>query len=276
MYKFWLSLALGAGLLACGTPDAPRNPREMEDGGTRPDDDDEDEETTSKPRSPDAGRGTDAGRNDAGRADAGRAITPRTDGGMTITPPNVDPSGGGTTGTGGNSGTTGGTPPASGGGDSTPPGGGDSTPPGGGGDSTPPGGGEPAPSGGGLGGGCGGEGECGGGLRCVTSVAAPMGLDLTATFPGGYCTQRCMDDAACGANGACPLVPLAGLSPDFSMCAINCNADGDCRDGYVCARVPALGSRPPSATKVCRPREPFGQGKPTIDELAEEFGPLLP
>ncbi|HEY2736407.1 MAG TPA: hypothetical protein VGI70_20550, partial [Polyangiales bacterium] len=72
---------------------------------------------------------------------------------------------------------------------------------------------------------CASDADCQGG-ECA--AASPLG----PVFPGNYCSGRCLEDAQCGAGGAC--LVLSG-SADAGHCYQTCSADSDCvRDGYRC------------------------------------------
>lgn len=264
MYKLWLSLALGAGLLACGTPDTPRDPQKPTKGDPTDTDGDGEEDPTGTMA--DAGK-RDAGKPDAGKSDAGRdaggggrtqdagpSTTMRDSGAGTLTPGGGDPiiedptmgrdpvqpgDNGGAVNNGGGS-TDNGNP--------------------GGSTVTPP---PPPASGGGLGGGCSGDAECGGGeLRCVREVKGPAEApDFNQTFPGGYCTRTCTNDAQCGAGASCPFQAAAqvpNLAP-FSQCVKHCASKADCRAEYDCTQLPSVGGFDFGITQTfCIPPNGFG------------------
>lgn len=70
---------------------------------------------------------------------------------------------------------------------------------------------------------CAADGDCGGG-RCAT-------MQLTGTFPGGYCTGSCLTAADCGGKGVCD----PGIAGAAGTCFLGCDDDGDCtREGYRC------------------------------------------
>jgi hypothetical protein len=79
---------------------------------------------------------------------------------------------------------------------------------------------------------CDADAACGDG-RCLFSER------ITGTpFPGGYCTGRCSDDAACGAQGYCS----PGFRGAVGSCLRRCEDDADCgRDGYRCRVAGAIG-----------------------------------
>jgi hypothetical protein len=83
---------------------------------------------------------------------------------------------------------------------------------------------------------CSSDGDCSGG-RCVMSDM------ITRSYPGGYCTGRCLEDADCGDNGQC----TPGLAGATGSCYRKCTSDADCgRDGYRC-RANVTGSN------LCQP-----------------------
>jgi hypothetical protein len=87
-------------------------------------------------------------------------------------------------------------------------------------------------------------------MSCVS-----QSLDrIPQPFPGGYCTQLCVDKSDCGAGAVC--------SPNFAVitmgtCFQACEAQNDCRDGYICRTLTesALGLKDKMATsnlaRVC-------------------------
>lgn len=60
------------------------------------------------------------------------------------------------------------------------------------------------------------------------------------TYPGGYCSQPCESDAACGPLGGCPgagglPIPLPlPLPTGDTNCLKKCVTEIDCREGYEC------------------------------------------
>ncbi|HEX4353109.1 MAG TPA: hypothetical protein VHZ95_09350, partial [Polyangiales bacterium] len=71
---------------------------------------------------------------------------------------------------------------------------------------------------------CTADTDCGAG-RC----AANNGLGTT--YPGGYCTGRCLQDSDCGDVGSC----TPGFAGMVGTCYRKCSSDTDCdRDGYRC------------------------------------------
>jgi hypothetical protein len=88
--------------------------------------------------------------------------------------------------------------------------------------------------------------DCGG-ATCATQVPGAT-MILQADAPGGYCTGPCMNDAHCGAGGAC-VGALAGLN---GQCFARCMTAEDCRDEYTCTMPQTLlGVMIPS---TCRPK----------------------
>ena len=70
-----------------------------------------------------------------------------------------------------------------------------------------------------LGGACTQDGDCVGGLACITAI------------PGGYCSAACSPNQPCGASGATCVEPLPG---QFA-CGLDCQTDADCsRPGFSC------------------------------------------
>ena len=282
MYKSWLSVALGVGLFACGSPSAQSAaPKPPEAEPPDEDDSDQDEDTRGA-RSLDAGRIKDSGAADASRPrDAGMIPVTR-DGAVAPasapSPLNGDPDSGRGAQPGGGSQPGGGTPaagpsampnasgtPSSGNtpsGDGMPSRGG--VPSGGdaagdvsgdrgsaGNDSMPV---APPTTGGQgeIGGGCGSDADCGAGLTCFTTFRADE-LMTTFTFPGGYCTKPCTADQQCGENGACPLAAyVEQVGEKYSQCARNCSSDADCRSGYTCGMLSFAGITLPGSPKTCR------------------------
>jgi hypothetical protein len=56
-------------------------------------------------------------------------------------------------------------------------------------------------------------------------------MTTTASYPGGYCSGRCLGDADCGSKGSC----TPGLVGGAGTCYLKCESDADCdRDGYRC------------------------------------------
>jgi hypothetical protein len=93
---------------------------------------------------------------------------------------------------------------------------------------------------------CATNGDCGAG-RCMAAERI-----TSVTFPGGYCTGRCVEDSECGARGLC----APGFLGAVGSCYLRCDGDPDCgRDGYRC--------RASSGTGVCLPGP-----KPLPDDAA--------
>ena len=79
---------------------------------------------------------------------------------------------------------------------------------------------------------CSGDANCGGG-QCLLSENI-----TSTTYPGGYCTGRCVDDSDCGARGLC----TPGFLGSIGSCALRCDNDADCgRDGYRCRVIDGVG-----------------------------------
>lgn len=116
-----------------------------------------------------------------------------------------------------------------------------------------------AASGGGIGAPCEQDDDCqGDGAKCLRDVALPIG-GATLSYPDGYCTIPCTEDAACGDGASCPLGRFASFAPDLSTCMKRCEAADDCRDGYSCSMLPSIpGMAPASSEKSCLPPTPFG------------------
>ncbi|MFT3839394.1 MAG: hypothetical protein QM723_20595 [Myxococcaceae bacterium] len=56
-----------------------------------------------------------------------------------------------------------------------------------------------------------------------------------ATYPGGYCTKRCLDDTTCGSQGFCSWYYGLGTTGEAdNYCIAKCDANGMCRPGYNC------------------------------------------
>lgn len=72
---------------------------------------------------------------------------------------------------------------------------------------------------------CAADADCAGGL---CAERAPVGTP----FPDRYCSGRCYEDSACGADGVCLAPPL---SADVGHCLRACRDDAGCaRPGYRC------------------------------------------
>lgn len=69
---------------------------------------------------------------------------------------------------------------------------------------------------------CGKHTDCGEG-RCQRAGGV-------LTYPDGYCSAACLEDADCGADGVCT-PPMTGGA---GSCSRRCETDGDCREGYRC------------------------------------------
>lgn len=79
-----------------------------------------------------------------------------------------------------------------------------------------------------VGSGCKQDADCGPG-SCLLQERI-----TSATYPGGYCTGRCVEDVECGAGGVCS----PGFLGAVGVCYLGCKQDGDCgRDGYRCREV---------------------------------------
>jgi hypothetical protein len=88
---------------------------------------------------------------------------------------------------------------------------------------------------------CAGDGDCSGGY-CGTENL------LGTSYPGGYCTGRCYEDAECGRGGLCL---WTRVSSDPGYCLQGCGSDADCtRDDYGCWEL-GDGSR---VLHACYPR----------------------
>jgi hypothetical protein len=105
--------------------------------------------------------------------------------------------------------------------------------------------------------------------------------------PGGYCTIDGCDERSCPSEAACirffpwpfltetcdPAAPSACAPDEICLdmgrcaprsserryCALRCDDNGDCRDGYECRQAGQLGSmalttKPGAAVKFCAPR----------------------
>ena len=89
--------------------------------------------------------------------------------------------------------------------------------------------------------------DCGPGT-CAMEVE---GLDGQPTMaPGGYCMGSCVSLTDCGTGGTCvrPMGMGMGMSQP-GQCYETCNADTDCREGYLCGPI----------TSTCRPAPPTDQ-----------------
>jgi len=123
---------------------------------------------------------------------------------------------------------------------------------------------------------CAADGECGGAaMSCVTQMqvfnaSAFNGMMVNAAqltsqlgYPGGYCSQRCVEDIDCGAGGSC-VGGLGAFGGAYATgtCFKRCGAASDCREGYSCGSqglsgmlpagaMPGSGAAAPSQTTVC-------------------------
>jgi hypothetical protein len=87
---------------------------------------------------------------------------------------------------------------------------------------------------------CGADTDCSGGSCTMTGIGV--------TFPGGYCSGRCLADSDCGSTGVCN----AGLGGAAGTCYRKCDSDSDCaRDGYRCRAPATIGMADPNAVKQC-------------------------
>jgi hypothetical protein len=94
---------------------------------------------------------------------------------------------------------------------------------------------------------CAADADCGGNaMSCVTTTS---GRNPT-TYPGGYCTQTCVDNSDCGAGGVCT-GPYAAFG--MGSCYKTCSAASDCRDGYTCRALQqgGMGMAATTAPTVC-------------------------
>lgn len=120
---------------------------------------------------------------------------------------------------------------------------------------------------------CSADAECGGAaMSCITQMQVfnagafngqmvnASQLTTQVSYPGGYCSQRCVEDVDCGAGGSC-VGGLGAFGGAFAAgtCYKSCGADGDCRAGYRCGNpgpsglpgiMPMAGAAA-STTKVC-------------------------
>lgn len=56
-----------------------------------------------------------------------------------------------------------------------------------------------------------------------------------ATYPGGYCTKRCLSDTVCGSQGFCSwYYGLGSTGEADNYCIAKCDANNMCRPGYNC------------------------------------------
>lgn len=111
---------------------------------------------------------------------------------------------------------------------------------------------------GGIGASCAADDDCEAGGKCLTEVALPFG-GIQLTYPGGYCTKPCAEDAECGDEASCPLAAASAFAADLSTCMLRCETVDDCRDGYSCGTVPSFGGMAPTSTqKSCLPPSPLG------------------
>ncbi len=95
------------------------------------------------------------------------------------------------------------------------------------------------------------------GAPCVSDAEGGEGVCVTAPlFPGGYCSRPC--DRECRTIGTC-----AQLA-EGADCALRCEGDGDCREGYECRDGGCL-PRPPGAP----------DGSPCVSDAACASGTCL-
>ena len=79
-----------------------------------------------------------------------------------------------------------------------------------------------------VGDGCASNSDCGSGLYCESG------------FTGGYCTADCASSSSdCPSGSTCFDI---GVDDPYQICFLDCAADGDCRDGYVCDFLDGVGS----------------------------------
>jgi len=66
-------------------------------------------------------------------------------------------------------------------------------------------------------------------IRCLDELR--VGGGFTITFPEGYCSAACTEDADCGGDATCEVFGM-----DLMLCLDACTEDADCRedDGYEC------------------------------------------
>jgi hypothetical protein len=102
---------------------------------------------------------------------------------------------------------------------------------------------------------CAADADCGGAaMSCITQMQVfnaqaisggmvnTSQLTVQVPYPGGYCSQRCVDNVDCGAGGVC----VGGLGAfggavAVGTCYKSCSANADCRDGYSCGNPGAAG-----------------------------------
>ena len=93
------------------------------------------------------------------------------------------------------------------------------------------------------------------GASCTTSInCSQMGDRVCDTsMPGGYCTQfscepdTCPEEAACIAFRQWPSAVTACQDPSDTrmlrtFCMVHCSDNSDCRSGYICADLNAVGN----------------------------------
>jgi hypothetical protein len=79
---------------------------------------------------------------------------------------------------------------------------------------------------------CDANADCGNG-SCQKTIAV-----VNTSYPGGYCSGRCLNDAACGANGVC----VPGILGGVGSCFLRCDEASGCqREGYRCRVVSNVG-----------------------------------
>src|SRR5262249_22923391 len=111
---------------------------------------------------------------------------------------------------------------------------------------------------------CSADGDCPHGT-CTTTTMSAFGM--STTYPGGYCTGRCLEAADCGQGGVC----TPGFAGGTGGCYRGCSSDSDCdREGYRCRTVAmgVMGCSPGSpplgddvAGKTCSADGDCGAGK---------------
>jgi hypothetical protein len=101
---------------------------------------------------------------------------------------------------------------------------------------------------------CGGDADCGGiSMSCMMQTQGFAGMAGT-TYPGGYCTQSCVDSSDCGAGASCS-VSLGGFAG--GSCYKTCSSASDCRMGYVCRSLFGMFGGMQQGQNMCLPPLPM-------------------
>jgi hypothetical protein len=82
------------------------------------------------------------------------------------------------------------------------------------------------------------------GTACTSDTTCAPGecaanINIFESFPGGYCTGKCLVDKDCGASGVCYKDPFTSALGAEGRCLLGCSTNASCRSGQVC-RVSAI------------------------------------